>query len=98
MVQVHVARRFGVFCEFDDDFCAAINCKAADLFAREPARAGFRSVDDRLGTLRSTQVGGGSGSVVGAVSTRGVSLGPYERCVVHLLPLTSADVGARILL
>ena len=98
MVQVHIARRDVAFCEFGDDVYPAACCKMAELSAREATRAAVRSVDGRLGTLRSTQVRGVSGSVVDAFSTFEVSLESYEPCVVHLLQLLSAaDVGTRIL-
>ena len=52
----------------------------------------------RLGALWATQVERVSSSVVNPVSTRGVSLGPNEPCVAHLVPVVSvATVGARIL-
>ena len=99
VVQVYIARRVLVFHEFDRYFVATLGCKVADLVTPETTRVAVRSVDGRLGALRSTQIGGLSGSVEDAVSTRGVSLGPYKPCVAHLFPLVScAAVGARIVL
>ena len=69
----------------------------AEKVAPEAPRAGVLCVDGRVGNLWATQVGRVSSSVVNPVSARGMSPGPNEPCVAHLVPVVSvAAVGARI--
>ena len=99
LVKINVPGRVGVFCELGRDLCAALGRNVADHSAPEVARPGVMPVDGRLYALWATQVGGISHSVVHWVSPGGVSLGPHEPRVAHLLPMVSVDaVVARILL
>ena len=78
---------------------AALCRKVADAVAPETAGAGVSFIDGGLGALWPTQVRGVSRSVVDLVGARGVSLGPYQLSVAHLVPLlAAAAVDAQILL
>ena len=67
----------------------------AGKIAPETPRAGVVFVDGWLGALWATQVGRASSSILNPVSTLGVSLGPNEPCVAHLVPVVPLAPLAR---